>query len=132
MEYKMDLRMENVGFSIDLEYGSLRVAGDVSYGFRPFQLMTASVAACSGGVLRNILKKQRIPLEDIRIEANVTRNEKNFNRIEKIHLHFLLSGEKLSKEKVERAITLTHKNCPMVQSVIETIAVTETFEIAGQ
>jgi len=76
MEYKMDLRMESVGFSIDLEYGSLRVAGDESLGFRPFQLMTASVAACSGGVLRNILKKQRIPLDNIRIEADVTRNEK--------------------------------------------------------
>ena len=131
MEYKMDLRMENVGFSIDLEYGSLRVAGDESHGFRPFQLMTASVAACSGGVLRNILKKQRIPLENIRVEANVTRNEKNANRIETIHLHFVLAGEKLNQDKVGRAITLTHKHCPMVQSVIETIEVTETFEITS-
>jgi uncharacterized OsmC-like protein len=131
MKYKMDLRMENVGFSIDLEFGSLRVAGDESHGFRPFQLMTASVAACSGGVLRNILKKQRIPLDDIHIEAEVTRNEKNVNRIEKIHLHFVLAGEKLNHKKVERAISLTHKNCPMVQSVIETIEVTETFEISG-
>ena len=80
--------------------------------------------------MRNILKKQRIPLDSIRIEANVTRNEKNANRIEKIHLHFLLAGEKLNQEKVKRAITLTHKNCPMVQSVIETIEVTETFEIS--
>ena len=131
MEYKMDLKMENVGFTIDLEYGSLRVAGDESHGFRPFQLMTASVAACSGGVLRNILKKQRITLDNIRIEAKVTRNEKNANRIERIHLHFVLAGEKLSQEKMERAIALTHKNCPMVQSVIETIEVTETFEITG-
>jgi len=131
MQYKMNLRMEPVGFSIGLEYGSLRVAGDESHGFRPFQLMTASVAACSGGVFRNILKKQRIPLEDIRIEAEVTRNEKNTNRIEKIHLHFILTGEKLRQEKIERAIALTHKNCPMVQSVIEAIEVTETFEITG-
>jgi putative redox protein len=126
MEFKMK---PEVGFTTQLSYGELHIAGDEEYGFRPYQLMVASIAVCSGGVLRKILKKKRLEVEDITIQTEVVRNEKEANRIEKIHIHYLIKGQNLSKEKVEQSMELARKNCPMVQSVINSIEVTESFEL---
>ncbi|WP_417900945.1 OsmC family protein [Bacillus haimaensis] len=125
----MKFKMKEVGFSTELEYGELHVAGDEQYGFRPYQLMVSSIAVCSGGVLRTILKKKRMEVEDISLTAEVTRNEKEANRIEKIQIHYVIKGKDLAHDKVEQAVELAKKNCPMVQSVKDSIEVTETFEI---
>ncbi|TYR79199.1 OsmC family protein [Priestia megaterium] len=125
----MEFKMKDVGFATQLPYGELQVAGDDEYGFRPYQLMVSSIAVCSGGVLRQILKKKRIEITDISITAQVTRNEKEANRIERIHLHYKISGEHLPREKIEKSIELARKNCSMLQSVASSIDVTETFEL---
>lgn len=39
----MEFKMQEVGFSTDLPFGNLQVAGDDEYGFRPFQLMVSSM-----------------------------------------------------------------------------------------
>ncbi len=122
--------MKEVGFTTNLEYGELHVAGDEQHGFRPFQLMVSSIVVCSGGVLRSILKKKRMEVEDISITADVTRNAEEANRLEKIHIHYVIKGKNLAETKIEQAIELARKNCPMVQSVKDSIEVTETFEIA--
>ncbi|WVE37254.1 OsmC family protein, partial [Priestia megaterium] len=93
------------------------------------QLMTSSIAVCSGGVLRKILEKKRISFSDLRIQADVTRNDEKAGRIEKIHLHYTITGEDLPLDKIEKSIELARKNCSMLQSVIDSIEVTETFEI---
>ncbi|USY55490.1 OsmC family protein [Bacillus sp. 1780r2a1] len=125
----MEFKMQEVGFSTDLPFGNLQVAGDDEYGFRPFQLMVSSIAVCSGGVLRKILEKKRIEVKDIHISADVTRNEKEANRIESIHLHYKISGENLPHDKIEKSIELARKNCSMLQSVVNSINVMETFEL---
>ncbi|WP_223702598.1 OsmC family protein [Sutcliffiella deserti] len=126
----MEFKMKEVGFTTNLEYGELHVAGDEQHGFRPFQLMVSSIVVCSGGVLRSILKKKRMEVEDISITADVTRNAEEANRLEKIHIHYVIKGKNLAETKIEQAIELARKNCPMVQSVKDSIEVTETFEIA--
>lgn len=125
---KFSMKKE-LGFTTQLPYGELHIAGDDEYGFRPFQLLVSSIAVCSGGVLRKILQKQRIEVEDISIEANVQRNEEQANRVEKIELHFIIKGKGLKEEKMHRVMELTRKNCAMVQSVTPAIEVVETFEL---
>lgn len=125
----MDFKMKEGGFITDLPYGQLEVSGNEEYGFRPYQLMVSSIAVCSGGVLRKILEKQRVNFKDISIKADVTRNEEMANRIEKVALHFTITGDGLKEEKIQKAMELTKKNCSMVQSVIGSIEVEETFEI---
>jgi putative redox protein len=65
------------------------------------------------------------------VTAEVERNEEKANRIEKIHLHFVITGDNLREEKVIKAIEATRKNCPMVQSVQDSIEITETFELVS-
>ncbi|MDP4164034.1 MAG: OsmC family protein [Bacillota bacterium] len=124
----MEFSMKEGGFFTDLPFGHLEVSGDDAYGFRPYQLMVSSIAVCSGGVLRKILEKMRIPFDDIHISANVERNEGKANRIEKIELHFRIKGKGLNEQKIAKAMELTKKNCSMVQSVIGSIEIEETFE----
>jgi putative redox protein len=125
----MKFKMREVGFETDLEYGTLHISGDTEYGFRPFQLLVSSVAVCSGGVLRKVLERMRLTFDDIEVQAEVKRDEKEANKVTDIHLHFVITGKGLSEEKVEKALVVTRKNCSMVQSVKDSINVTETFEI---
>ncbi|MCA1032611.1 OsmC family protein [Bacillus timonensis] len=125
----MEFQMKEVGFKTNLEYGELHVSGDETYGFRPYQLMVSSIAVCSGGVFKKILEKKRMNVEDITIKADVTRNEKEANRIEEIQIHYVIKGENLDEHKIEQAMELASKNCPMVQSVVNSIKIVETFEL---
>lgn len=125
MEYKMKAE----GFYIELPYGRLDISGNEENGFRPYQLLVSSLAVCSGGILRTILAKMRLKVDDVQIIADTERNPKIANRIDKVFLHFKIKGSHLSDEKVAKALKLTTKNCAMVQSVIDSIEVCETYEI---
>ncbi|KAB2336179.1 OsmC family protein [Cytobacillus depressus] len=125
----MIFNMTENGFVTECAYGELTVSGDDQYGFRPYQLLVSSIAVCSGGVLRKVLERMRISFQDIKVQAEVERNEKEANRIEKIHLHFVILGEDLNETKIEKALVVTRKNCAMVQSVKDSIEITESFEI---
>ncbi|MCZ0755862.1 OsmC family protein [Anoxybacillus sp. J5B_2022] len=125
----MEFKMKEVGFQTNFEYGELHVAGDEAYGFRPYQLLVSSIAVCSGGVLRKVLEKKRLHVEDMTIRADVTRNEKEANRVEAIHLHFIIKGENLAEDKVAKSLEVARKNCSMIRSVEGCIRITETFEL---
>ncbi|KMZ43792.1 MULTISPECIES: OsmC family protein [Bacillales] len=127
----MEFQAKENGFVTQLSYGELHVSGDEQYGFRPYQLLVSSIAVCSGGVLRKVLDKMRMPCTDMKVTADVQRNEAEANRVEKIHLHFIISGENMKEEKVQKAIEAASKNCPMVQSVKGSIVVTESFELVS-
>uniref|UniRef100_UPI0036F2BBDD OsmC family protein n=1 Tax=Numidum massiliense TaxID=1522315 RepID=UPI0036F2BBDD len=123
--------MKENGFVTETGFGELAISGDEAYGFRPFQLMAASIAGCSAGVLRKVLEKMRLSVSDIHVSVDVARNEAEANRIEKIHLHFVVKGEQLKQEKVVKAMEVAKKNCAMVQSVSGRIVVTETCEVVS-
>ena len=128
----MEFHSKENGFVGQFAYGELHVSGDEQFGFRPFQLLVSSIAVCSGGVLRKVLEKMRMPCTDMKVTAEVERNEGQANRIEKIHLHFVVIGEALEEEKVRKAVDLARKNCPMAQSVEGSIVLTESFEIVSR
>jgi putative redox protein len=125
----MKFYMNEHGFQTNVGFGELKVSSQEEYGFRPYQLLVSSVAVCSGGWLRSILKKMRIPFDDITISTTVGRNPEVANRIESIDLLFTISGKDISPKKVEKALAITRKNCAMIQSVQDSINITESFEI---
>ncbi|MTH53558.1 OsmC family peroxiredoxin [Bacillus mangrovi] len=127
----MNFKMTENGFETGLEFGTLTVSGDEQYGFRPYQLMVSSIAVCSGGVLRKILEKKRMDIENIEIEADAVRNEEEANKIESIHVHFKIKGKGLKQDAISKAMELTRKNCSMVRSVEGSIEISETFELIG-
>ena len=126
----MKFHMNEYGFQSKLEFGELKISGNEERGFRPYELWVSSVAACSGGWLRYVLQKMmRIEFSDIAITAKTKRNPKWANRIESIHLTYIITGKDITPEKMEKALAITRKNCAMIQSIQDSINVTETFEI---
>lgn len=124
--------MTENGFETTTAFGQLTISGNEDYGFRPYQLLVSSVAVCSGGVLRNILEKMRMPAENVTIEVKeVHRNPEMANRVEKIHLHFIIEGQLIDASKMDKVFELTKKNCSMAQSVIDSIELVETYEISS-
>lgn len=121
--------MKQNGFVTQVEYGELHISADEQHGIRPYQLMVASIAGCSSSVLRKVLTKMRLDFEDMTVSVDVKRNEAEANRIEEVHLHFIVRGSNLQKEKVEKALAVTRRNCSMVQSVKDSIRITESFEL---
>lgn len=122
--------MTEDGFEASLESGNIKISGNEERGFRPYQLLISSLVGCSGLVLRKVCDKMRMPLESMEIEVReVIRNEKEANRVEKIHLHFKLKSTSLDESKMPRVMELTKKNCSMVQSVNASIHIEESYEI---
>ncbi|RNF38162.1 OsmC family protein [Planococcus salinus] len=125
----MNFSMTENGFTGDLPFGELTISGQEGHGFRPFQLLISSLAVCSGGVMRKVMDKMRMPADDIQIEVKeVVRIEEEANRVAKVHLHFTLKGN-IDESKMPRVMELTKKNCSMVRSVEGSIEVIETYEL---
>lgn len=125
----MKFEMTENGFQTETSYGTLQVSGNDEFGFRPYQLLISSIAVCSGGVMRKILERKRIPAENITIDVKeVYRNAEMANRVEKIHLHFIIEGIELDNEKMDKIMLVTENNCSMLQSVKDSIEVLKTYE----
>lgn len=124
----MKFYLKDNGMRIDLDYGELSISGNEDYGYRPFQLMVASIVGCSGSVFRKILKKQRLEIEDLTITADVERNPQEANRIERITLHYMIKGYNLNVDKLQRNLELSRKNCSMIRSVEASITIEEKLE----
>lgn len=125
----MKYSMTEKGFTGDLPFGEIQVSSNEEFGFRPFQLLISSLAVCSGGVMRKVLEKMRMPAEDIQIEVKeVIRIEEEASRVSKVHLHFTLKGD-IDKSKMPRVMELTRKNCSMVRTLENSIDIVETYEV---
>lgn len=125
----MKFTMTENGFTGDLPFGALHVSTNEEFGFRPYQLMVASLAICSAGVLRKVLEKKRTPAEDIQVEVKeIVRIDEEAGRIAKVHLHFIIKGN-INESKMDLNLELTRKNCSMVRSVEDSMEVIETYEL---
>jgi putative redox protein len=120
--------VNDTGNTIDMD-GSPAIGGE-NKGFRPMQLLLAAIGGCSTIDIVNILRKQREPLEDIKITVDGER-EPNVepSLFQDIHVHFDLKGN-LSEEKVKKAVDLSmQKYCSVAKTLEKTAKVTYDFSI---
>lgn len=125
----MFFTMNANGFQTNLVYDELKISAHENDGFNPYELFISSIVGCSGGVLRKVFQKMRLQINDINISVLVKRNEEEAYRIEQIHLTFTIYAENIARDIVDKAIKLARKNCSMIQSVQDSIQITESFEL---
>lgn len=113
----------------ELGHGKLVISSDTEVGFRPVELLTSSVASCSGSVLYAILTKQRTEFSDLVIDAEVERNKSEANRVVKMKLNFTVKGKNLNEKRMLRNLEITRRHCGMLRSVEDSIEVEETLTI---
>lgn len=93
--------------------------GGEGKGFRPMEMLLVGLGGCSGIDVVNVLKKQKEPLDDIRINIQAERREDETPAIFKeIRIHFDLYGS-LNQQKVERALALTFEKYCSVSKILE-------------
>ena len=104
--------------------------GGAGKGFRPMQLLLASLGGCSAIDIVSILKKQKQPIEDIKVTVNGEREkDKVPSLFTEVHAHFRIYGN-LDVEKVRKAVSLSaDKYCSVSKILEKTAKVTHSFEI---
>ena len=103
--------------------------GGTNTGMRPMQMLLVALGACGTIDIINILKKQRQPLDDIKIEVTGDRPDTTPAPFTSAHIHFRLFG-KLDKDKVEKAVSLSvEKYCSVAETIKKTTKITYSFEI---
>jgi putative redox protein len=106
--------------------------GGSNLGFRPMQLLLASLGGCSSIDIVNILKKQKQDLKDIKISVDGEREKDVIPSLfTEIHIHFSLTG-KLDEEKVKKAIDLSvNKYCSVLKTLEKTAKITHSYSISN-
>ncbi len=129
-----DFHMEAVneaGNKIYMDAGPANGGHDLA--FRPMQLLLAAFGGCSAIDLIGILRKQREPLQDLKITVTGEREKDAVPALyTEVHAHFKLFGN-INPEKAERAVQLSvDKYCSVAKTLEKTAKVTYSFEIINQ
>lgn len=106
--------------------------GGTDMGLRPMELFLASLASCSAVDVVMILRQQKQPLMDLRIEVNGNRVDAVPAVFSTIHLHFVAYGP-VSENKLERAVKLSvEKYCSIAKMMVPEVVVEHSCEILAE
>lgn len=116
------------GHSVVLD-GSPEIGGR-NIGTRPMELILIGLGGCTAMDVLSILKKQRQQVTDCVIEIEGQRSDEIPKVFNKIHLHFVVSGNQLKEQQVKRAIDLSaEKYCSVSAMLEKTATITYDYEI---
>ncbi|MGH8582265.1 MAG: OsmC family protein [Gammaproteobacteria bacterium] len=105
-------------------------AGGQNLGIRPMEMVLIGMGGCTAYDVVSILRKarQRVSGCEVRLEAERAQDPPHvFTRI---HVQFLLSGQDLSHEQIERAIKLSaDKYCSASIMLGKTASITHDYTI---
>ena len=116
------------GNSVETD-GATSIGGG-NKGMRPMQMLLSSLGSCSSIDVIQLLKKQRQPLEDIRVTITGEREpDKVPSLFTDIHVHYELFGN-LDDNKVAKAVSLSmEKYCSVTRILEKTAKITWDYVI---
>ncbi len=96
----------------------------------PMELILIGLGGCTSYDVVHILEKGREAVTDCALEIDAERADEDPKVFTRIHLHFVVTGRKLSSAKVERAIALSaEKYCSASAMLSKSVAITHDFEV---
>ena len=99
-------------------------------GLKPSEVLLLALGGCTGVDLVSILSKQRQKLRGLEINISGEQDLDPPWAFRKIHVEYVLHGEDLSKQAVERAINLSEEKYCSVSATISGVAeVTSSFRV---
>lgn len=111
-----------------LSFGELYTSTNPLKGYKPYELLLASLTTCSGSLLVMLLQKMRLHFVEVSFTSEGHRNPEMANRIEAIvitaHVSF---NEEVKGEQLAKLEKLVVKNCGMIQTVIEAVDIKFTI-----
>lgn len=102
-------------------------------GFKPGELLLASLAACSGIDVVNILSRQRQQLSGMEVKVTGRQQSDPPWAWEEIELEYILRGKGLKTSAVERAIHLSEtRYCSVWATLAGRARITSTYRIVEE
>ncbi|HUO42365.1 MAG TPA: OsmC family protein [Methylomirabilota bacterium] len=109
----------------------LNSADQMHAAFTPMELFLVSLAGCTAMDVQWILERQRQKVERFEVTANGTRRDEDPRSYESINLEYVISGENVRKDAVERAIRLSReKYCSVMSMVKDSVKLNITYRIS--
>ncbi len=104
--------------------------GGRNLGLRPMEMVLMGTGGCTAFDVVMILKKSRQDIIDCMVEIEAERATEDPKVFTRIHYHFILTGNNLKPQQVERAINLSaEKYCSASIMLGKTAEMTHDFEI---
>lgn len=104
--------------------------GGRNLGLRPMEMVLIGAGGCTASDVVLILKKCRQKIINCMVEIEAERATENPKVFTRIHYHFILTGENMNPQQVERAINLSaEKYCSASIMLGKTAEITHDFEI---
>ena len=108
-------------------------AGGEGDGFRPAELPLMGLAGCTGIDTVEILQKMREPVEGLDVTVTSEKKKGTPPGYDGIHIVYVVKGKGLSREKVERAVTLSEeKYCTVGRALRKATEITHEIRIVEE
>ena len=104
--------------------------GGENLGARPMETMLIGMGGCASFDVVHILRKRRLTVDNCVADIEAERADTEPKVFTKIHLHFKVSGEKLTEKAVGLAVQQSaEKYCSASIMLGKTAEITHSFEI---
>lgn len=120
----MELIQGTKGMELVHEKGNWVLLREI--GFSPVETLVATIGACGAYVYQSVLDNSKVPYTFHKVTLDYTRDtEKQAEPLKEVTIDFYLEVPSELQEKAERALKLVNKNCPVIQSLSDTVVVHE-------
>lgn len=107
--------------------------GGENLGARPMETMLIGMGGCASFDVVHILRKRRLTVQNCIAEIEAKRADTEPKVFTEIHLHFKVSGDKLTEKAVGLAVQQSaEKYCSASIMFAKTADVTHSFEIIAE
>ena len=99
-------------------------------GTRPKELILIALGGCTGSDVAGILKKKRVNVDNVEIKLTADVADEHPQVFTKIHVEYVIYGDGVRKEDVERAIELSESKYGSVSAMLRaTVEITHSYRI---
>lgn len=104
--------------------------GGRDLGVRPLEMLLLGLGGCASIDVVMILQRSRQDIKDCTVQIAAERADTDPKVFTKIHLHFVVEGNNISPDRVQRAISLSaEKYCSASVMLGKTAEITHDFEV---
>jgi putative redox protein len=104
--------------------------GGKNAGFRPMELLLVGFGGCTGMDVVSILRKKRQHVTGLQINIKGEKTEDFPKVYREVHLEYVITGNGIKKEAVDRAIALSlERYCSVGATLAKTGTITHSYRI---
>jgi putative redox protein len=99
-------------------------------GIRPKELLLLALGGCTASDVVSVLQKKRVKIDGFEIHVTAEQRDEHPQVFTKIHLEYVIRGDDIRPQDVERAIELSEsKYCSVNAMLRPAVAITRSYRI---